>query len=132
MKQLKITKRASFGQWSCRPRFPFQHAIGAIRNDLRCYAFQHLSAKGNRMDRPSIFLTLILGSVVTGALIIVVLSIGWYSWPAIGGAAAAGFLLTWPLSFVVSRRNKRQDPHWDDTKIDRVEGVIPDPAALEV
>lgn len=84
------------------------------------------------MDRLSIFLTLIAGSLVTGTRIIVVLSMGWYSWPAIGGAAAAGFLLTWPLSFLVSRRIKRQDPHCNDTKIDRVEGVIPDPAAPEV
>lgn len=84
------------------------------------------------MDRLSIFLTLIVGSVVTGVLVIAVLSVGWYTWPAIGSAAAVGFLLTWPLSFLVSRRIKRQDPQWDDTRIDRVEGVIPDPAAPEV
>ncbi len=84
------------------------------------------------MDRLSFFLTLIVGSMITGGLITVVLSLGWYSWPAIGGAAAVGTALTWPASHAVSRRIKRQDPNWDATKVDRVEGVIPDPSAPEV
>lgn len=84
------------------------------------------------MDRLSIFLTIIVGAMVTGGLVTVVLSLGWYSWPAIGGAAALGVVLTWPASYVISRRIKRQDPNWDATKVDRVEGVIPDPAAPEV
>jgi hypothetical protein len=41
-------------------------------------------------------------------------------------------VLTWPISYAVSRRIKRQDPGWDATKVDRVDGVIPDPAAPEV
>jgi len=84
------------------------------------------------MDRLSIFLTLIVGAMVTGGLVIAVLSLGWYSWPAIGGAAALGFMLSWPASYAVSRRIKRQDPNWDATKVDRVAGVIPDPSAPEV
>ena len=84
------------------------------------------------MDRLSIFLTIIVGAMVTGGLVTVVLSLGWYSWPAIGGAAALGVVLTWPASYVISRRIKRQDPNWDATKVDRVEGVIPDPSAPEV
>ncbi len=84
------------------------------------------------MDRLSIFLTLIVGAMVTGGLVAVVLSLGWYSWPAIGGAAALGVALTWPASYAVSRRIKRQDPNWDETKVDRVESVIPDPSAPEV
>jgi len=83
------------------------------------------------MDRLSIFLTIIVGAMVTGGLVTVVLSLGWYSWPAIGGAAALGVVLTWPASYVISRRIKRQDPNWDATKVDRVEGVIPDPSAPE-
>lgn len=84
------------------------------------------------MDRLSIFLTLIVGSVITGSLVTAVLALGWYSWPAIGGAAAAGFLLSWPASYAVSRRIKRQDPDWDETRVNRVSGVVPDPGAPEV
>ncbi len=84
------------------------------------------------MDRLSIFLTLAVGSVVTGTLIIVVLSMGWYSWPAIGGAAATGFVLTWPASYVISRRIKRRDPNWDETRVDKVQSSVPDPSAREV
>jgi len=84
------------------------------------------------MDRLSIILTLAVGSVLSGALIIVVLSMGWYSWTAIGGAAAVGFVATWPVSYLISRRIKRQDPAWDETAADRVTEVIPDPAAREV
>lgn len=84
------------------------------------------------MDRLSIFLTLAVGAMVTGGLVTVVLSLGWYSWPAIGGAALLGMLITWPASFAVSRRIKRQDPGWDASRLDRVDGVIPDPKAPEV
>lgn len=84
------------------------------------------------MDRLSIVLTLAVGSALTGVLIITVLSLGWYSWPAIGGAAAVGFVATWPASYLLSRRIKRQDPHWDETRADRIDGVIPAPSAPEV
>lgn len=84
------------------------------------------------MDRLSIFLTITVGSVVTGTLIIIVMSLGWYSWLAIGGAAVIGTLLTWPASYVISRRIKRQDPDWDETKVDKVKDLIPDSSAQEV
>jgi hypothetical protein len=84
------------------------------------------------MDRLSIFLTVIVGALVTGGLVTVVLSVGWYSWPAIGGAAALGVALSWPASYAISRRIKRQDLNWDATKVDRVEGVIPNPSDPEV
>jgi hypothetical protein len=84
------------------------------------------------MDRLSIYLTLAVGAMVSGTLVVVVLSLGWYSWVAIGGAAGLGIALTWPTSYAISRRIKRQDPNWDATKLDMVEGVIPDPSAPEV
>ncbi|GAB1477471.1 hypothetical protein MASR2M74_00130 [Paracoccaceae bacterium] len=84
------------------------------------------------MDRLSIFLTIIVGAMITGSLVAAVLSLGWYSWPAIGGAAALGVVVTWPASYAISRRIKRQDPNWDATKVDRVAGIIPDPSAPEV
>lgn len=84
------------------------------------------------MDRLSIFLTLIVGSLVTGALVTTVLALGWYSWTAIGGAAALGFVLSWPASYLISRRIKRQDVRWDETKVERVDGIVPVPGAPEV
>lgn len=84
------------------------------------------------MDRLSIYLTLIVGAMVTGGLVTLVLSLGWYSWAAIGSAAALGVILTWPASYVISRRIKRLDPDWDASKVDRVPSVVPDPAAPEV
>ncbi len=84
------------------------------------------------MDRLSILLTLVVGSALTGTLIVAVLTLSWYSWPAIGGAAVVGFLATWPASYVISRRIKRQDPNWDETKVDGVQGVVPDVSAREV
>jgi hypothetical protein len=84
------------------------------------------------MDRLSIILTIIVGAMIAGSLVIVILSLGWYSWPAIGGAAALGAVLTWPASYAISRRIKRQDPNWDATKVDQVEGIIPDPSVREV
>lgn len=84
------------------------------------------------MDRLSILLTLAVGAMVAGGLVTMVLTLGFYSWPAIGAAALLGVLLTWPVSYAVSRRIKRLDPDWDATKAARVAAVIPDPAAPEV
>ncbi len=84
------------------------------------------------MDRLSIVLTLIVGSALTGGLIIAVLAFGWYSWLAIGSAAATGFVLAWPASYLISRRIKRQDPGWDETRAAEVDGMVPDPSAKEV
>lgn len=84
------------------------------------------------MDRLSIYLTLVVGSLVTGSLVTLVLVLGWYSWPAIGIAAAVGMVITWPISYGISRRIKRRDPEWDARKVDDVDGVIPDPTAPEV
>lgn len=84
------------------------------------------------MDRLSIFLTLIVGAMVTGGFVTIVLVLGWYSWAAIGGAAALGMLLSWPASYAISRRIKRQDPDWDETRLKKVDGVVPDPDAPEV
>lgn len=84
------------------------------------------------MDRLSIFLTLIVGSLVTGTLVTAALVLGWYSWAGIGGAAALGLVLSWPASYLVSRRIKRRDVGWDESKVDRVAGIVPDPKAPEV
>jgi hypothetical protein len=84
------------------------------------------------MDRLSIYLTLIVGATITGTLVTGVLVLGWYSWTAIGIAATVGVLATWPASYLISRRIKKTDPDWDETKVERVEGAVPDPKAPEV
>jgi len=100
-------------------------------NDIPASNVSMKRKRGFTMDRLSIILTLIVGATVTGVLVIAVMSVGWYSWLAIGGAAAVGFLLSWPASYFVSRRIKRQDPNWDETRVDKVEGVVPDPSKKE-
>ena len=62
------------------------------------------------MNRLSIYLILFVGSVVTGSLIVLVMSMGWISWLAIGGTAAVGFVATSPISFIIARQIKRDQP----------------------
>jgi len=81
------------------------------------------------MDRLSLYLTLATGPVMVGGPVIAVLALGYYSWPAIGGAAALGMLATWPLAYVISRSVKRRDPNFDHT---REAGLVPDPSEPEV
>lgn len=64
------------------------------------------------MDRLSIFLTFMTGSALVGGLVILVLSLGYYDWAPIAGAAVVGLALTWPTAYVISRRIKREDPDW--------------------
>ena len=81
------------------------------------------------MDRLSLYLTLATGPVAVGGLVITVLALGYYTWPAIGGAAVVGALAAWPLAYLISRRVKRKDPNFDHT---REGGLIPDPSQPEV
>jgi hypothetical protein len=83
------------------------------------------------MDRLSIVLTLMTGAVLTGGLVVAAFSLGWYGWPPILGAAAIGFAASWPVALTISRRIKRADPSWDETRIDRVPDTIPRPGAPE-
>ena len=84
------------------------------------------------MDRLSILLTLVTGSVLVGGLVIVVLAFGWYGWMAILAAVALGMILTWPVSYAISRRIKRRDPDWDARRIEKVRGKVPSPDDPEV
>lgn len=65
------------------------------------------------MDRLSIVLTLVTGPVLVGGLVIAVLSLGYYGWIPIGAAVVVGMFLTWPVSYVISRWIKRDDPDWN-------------------
>lgn len=84
------------------------------------------------MDRLSLFLSLMSGSAITGALVVTVMSLGWYNWWAIGGAAAVGFILAWPSAFLVSRRIKAQDPEWEPPHNPYRHAPIPPKDAKEV
>lgn len=64
------------------------------------------------MDRLSIVLTLMTGSVLVGGLIVVVLSLGYYSWLPVTAAIAVGLILTWPAAYAIARWIKRDDPGW--------------------
>lgn len=64
------------------------------------------------MDRLSIFLTFMTGSVLVVGLLATVLALGLYQWPAILIAVAVGLILTWPAAYAVSRWIKRWDPGW--------------------
>jgi len=64
------------------------------------------------MDRLSIVLTFMTGSVLVGSLVIVVLSLGFYDWRSIAVAGGIGLVLTWPVAYVISRWIKLEDPNW--------------------
>jgi hypothetical protein len=64
------------------------------------------------VDRLSIVLTLMTGSVLVGCFVITVLSMGYYAWQPMAGAIAAGLILTWPAAYAISRKIKRDDPGW--------------------
>ena len=82
------------------------------------------------MDRLSLVLILAVGPTLTGSFLTVVLGLGYYSWPVIAGAILLGLVLTWPVSYVVSRWIKRDDPDFDHTR--RKGSLMPDPDAPEV
>jgi putative flippase GtrA len=83
------------------------------------------------MDRLSIVLTLATGAVTTGVLVIAVLTLGWVAWGPILAAVAIGWILAWPVAYWISRRIKRDDPNFDETRKPESR-VIPDPDAHEV
>ncbi len=83
------------------------------------------------MDRLSLIISIFTGAVATGALVVTALTLGYYNWYMIGAATAVGFILAWPLAYVISRKIKRDDPEFDHTRKDR-HGPIPTPGAPEV
>lgn len=83
------------------------------------------------MDRLSFFLTLMTGAVLVGGLVIIVLALGWYNWIAIGVAGVIGFVLSWPVAYLISRKMKRADPDWDETRAKKTDAV-PRPDEPEV
>lgn len=83
------------------------------------------------MDRLSIILTLMTGAVITGGVVILAFTFGWYGWGPIALGVAAGLLLSWPVAWLISRQIKRKDPQWDETRAARAP-TVPKPDAPEV
>jgi len=84
------------------------------------------------MDRLSLYITLLSGSFITGAIVIAGLSLGYYTvWTIVIGAVA-GFLLAWPTSYMISQRIKHEDPEWSPEADPEDQDVIPKRNAPEV
>lgn len=64
------------------------------------------------MDRLSLYLAMLSWAAISGTLLIASMSLGWYNWLAIGGAALIGLVFAWPSAWVVSRHIKRNDATW--------------------
>lgn len=83
------------------------------------------------MDRLSILLTLMTGAVLTGGFAIAAFALGYYSWTVIIFAAILGFLASWPVAYLISRRIKRKDPTWSEERR-KTTDPVPKPGAPEV
>jgi hypothetical protein len=83
------------------------------------------------MDRLSILLTLATGAVITGSLVVIVLSLGWVAWGPILGSVVIGWILAWPAAWWISRRIKANDPDFDHERKVKTT-IVPDPDAPEV
>ena len=68
------------------------------------------------MDRLSNLLTLMTGAVITGTIVIVAFTLGYYGWTTILIAAIVGFALSWPAAYAISRMTKKNDANWDHTR----------------
>lgn len=87
------------------------------------------------MDRLSLLLSMLTGSTVAGALVILALASGWYGWMPIIAAIIIGAIVAWPLGLAISRRIKRNDPHFDHRRNRRIgerDGAPRHPKAHEV
>jgi len=75
------------------------------------------------MDRLSIYLTMFTGAVVVGSLVITFFSFGWYGWLPVLISAGVGIAAAWPLAYLISRRIKRKDPGWDETRVEDADPI---------
>ena len=60
------------------------------------------------MDRLSIIMTLPIGATIVGVLVIALLSTGMFGWTSLAMSVIAGMIVTWPVSYLISRRIKRK------------------------
>lgn len=85
------------------------------------------------MDRLAIYISVfITGATITGACLVALFSFGWYGWTPVILSLIVGAALAYPTGLWCSRRIKRKDPHFDETKPRKGDGVLPDPSAPEI
>lgn len=78
------------------------------------------------MDRLSIMLTPVTGGVITGGIVAILFSLGFYSWAAVATGAVIGCVLAWPAAYIVSRKIKNEDPFWTRARAQDVRGGLPE------
>lgn len=66
------------------------------------------------MDRLALYIALLGGTAIAGALITTVFALGYYAPWIIAACALAGFAMAWPTGYLTSAMIKRNDPAWDD------------------
>ncbi|MWD28238.1 hypothetical protein E0K89_012190 [Aquicoccus sp. SCR17] len=84
------------------------------------------------MDRLAIYLAVLSGSSIAGALVIAAFSMGYYSVWAIVLCVVIGAALSYPTGHIVSRRIKSRDPEWNPRHKPGDFGKVPPPDAPEV
>ncbi len=65
------------------------------------------------MFRLSHVVVMMTWTIVSGVILIAAFSAGWYGWMPVVLAVVLGFAIGWPAARILSRRIKRQDPHYD-------------------
>jgi hypothetical protein len=55
-------------------------------------------------------------AVIVGSLIIFVITMGWVGFLPIFGAIVVGFVLAWPVSILIARWIKTDDPAWNEAR----------------
>lgn len=81
------------------------------------------------MDRLALFLTLISGSLITGALVVTAISLGHHAWWSVIGAAGIGYSMAWPSAHLLSKHINQRDPDRTSRNPDR---VLPRASARDV
>ena len=84
------------------------------------------------MDRVALYLAFLGCSLITGAVVMAGLSLGYYSvWTIVIGAVA-GFQLALPTSYLISKLVKRQGQDWTPKTPPGDQPAFPRPKAPEV
>ncbi len=84
------------------------------------------------MDRLAIYLAVLSGASVAGALLIAAFTLDYYNLWAFVVCGVVGLIVAYPMGYWMSRRIKRRDPNWNHRKGRQSDGILPDPKAPEI